>query len=190
MEQNKTMKKSKLNLSALAVFVSMFLLNSCEGNVRENLGLKKQAPDEFMVLSHPPLNVPSNFELPEPTSEAKKKASTVPQEAKKLILGGSKKTKSISTGEEALLGKANTKKSNPNIREILSKDHSNDKSEKDAGIISKVMNIKENKKDPIIDPDAELNRIKKNKAEGKSVTEGEVPVIKQEPESVIKRLMN
>ncbi|KJS38300.1 MAG: hypothetical protein VR70_10355, partial [Rhodospirillaceae bacterium BRH_c57] len=43
-------------------------LSGCGGGVKETLGLNRQAPDEFQVVSRPPLAIPPEFKLrpPEP----------------------------------------------------------------------------------------------------------------------------
>lgn len=49
------------------LFTLAFLsLTACSDNVKRDLGIKKMAPDEFTVISHPPLVSPPDFELEEP----------------------------------------------------------------------------------------------------------------------------
>lgn len=48
--------------------VALLALSACGGDVRESLGLTRESPDEFVVVSRPPLAVPPEFKLipPEP----------------------------------------------------------------------------------------------------------------------------
>lgn len=71
------------------VFCSFLALAACSGNdVSNTLGLNKSAPDEFVVVSRPPLSVPPDFELkpPRPGEESPHAVSTQEQ-ARKLLLG-------------------------------------------------------------------------------------------------------
>ncbi len=49
------------------LFVLFLLLSSCE-NVQKGLGLKKDAPDEFLIEKRNPLTMPPNFDLLPPDS--------------------------------------------------------------------------------------------------------------------------
>lgn len=66
-------------------------LTACQsGEVSETLGLNRSAPDEFVVVSRPPLSVPPEFDLtpPRPGEESPHAVSTE-QQARKLLLGDS-----------------------------------------------------------------------------------------------------
>ena len=53
---------------AMAI-TSLFILAACSGNsVKNTLGLDRGAPDEFRVVSRPPLSVPPQFTLRPPGS--------------------------------------------------------------------------------------------------------------------------
>jgi hypothetical protein len=49
------------------LFVLFILLSSCE-NVQKGLGIKKDAPDEFLIEKRSPLTTPPNFDLLPPDS--------------------------------------------------------------------------------------------------------------------------
>jgi hypothetical protein len=65
-------RPSKAYLSGMKtryLLVSLFTLAACDGGeVKETLGLNRESPDEFVVVSRPPLSVPPEFTLipPEP----------------------------------------------------------------------------------------------------------------------------
>jgi hypothetical protein len=64
--QNKFNKK--LIVSGVAI-ISLATLCGCQ-NAAEKLGIgKSNSPDEFLVVSHPPLATPPNFTLPNPQAK-------------------------------------------------------------------------------------------------------------------------
>ena len=68
---------------------ALLALAACSGSdVSNTLGLNKRAPDEFVVVSRPPLVVPPEFDLepPRPGAEAPHAVSTE-QQARRLLLG-------------------------------------------------------------------------------------------------------
>jgi hypothetical protein len=81
-------------------FILLLLL--CQGCVGTSLsrhfGLETKAPDEFLVVSQPPLVIPGEFNLPIPTDGA--------DNAHKAISDNSSGNKNYSQGENMLLEKA------------------------------------------------------------------------------------
>jgi len=49
------------------LFILLVLLTSCE-NIQKGLGLKKDAPNEFLIEKRNPLTMPPNFDLLPPDS--------------------------------------------------------------------------------------------------------------------------
>jgi hypothetical protein len=79
-----------------------------------------------------------------------------------------------SSGEEAFLGKAKAEKGNPEIRSILKQEtRAVEKAEQEKTLLDK---LKPETADPVVDAGKERERLQKNVKQGKSVTEGEVPV--------------
>lgn len=66
----------------------LLALTACGGSAAETLGITKNAPDEFVVVSRPPLSVPPEFDLlpPRPGEESPFMLNTEKQ-ARKLLLG-------------------------------------------------------------------------------------------------------
>ncbi len=106
---------------------------------------KKSTPDEFLVVSNPPLSVPPNFILAEPGPRLKPSAG---------VLGTQRHAENRGlTGEEnVLLGK-------------MSSGHHPVTEPDDA---------KNAEKKHFVDPVAEKARLAKNKQEGRPVNEGKV----------------
>ena len=82
------------------ILVSMgLLLAACDGgtgNVRETLGIARSAPDEFKVVSRPPLSVPPEFRLVKPTPGAPpRNIAPASKRAAALILSDSEESSDI-----------------------------------------------------------------------------------------------
>lgn len=62
--------KTGIKPSVLYATCSMLILTSCGGaaNIKDTLGIGRKAPDEFRVVSRPPLSVPPQFSLRPPSS--------------------------------------------------------------------------------------------------------------------------
>lgn len=64
------------------------MLAACSGSsVSETLGINRQAPDEFVVVSRPPLSVPPDFNLLPPEEGKAGPAATTSQQARASLLG-------------------------------------------------------------------------------------------------------
>ena len=70
--------------------LTLALLAGCsQGEVKENLGLVREAPDEFRVVSRPPLSVPREFFLTPPTPGAERAFGlSAEAQARDLVTGG------------------------------------------------------------------------------------------------------
>jgi len=104
-------------LSVLTI-TSLITLTACSGSVRETLGIKKHAPDEFMVLPRTNLAMPQKFTLPKP-AKAHSAKSTITSSAKETLYGINGNSKNdLGHAEKSLLHKTNINKT-ANIREII-----------------------------------------------------------------------
>jgi hypothetical protein len=187
-----------------ALLINAVALSGCSnGNVKESLGLVKEAPDEFRVVARPPLSVPREFFLyPPDEAEAHSAQPDKKNEARQLLYGNTTSNKEdylthyqqssdphtalpdtavesvkagelASSAEESLLGKLEATKRQPNIRELLNEDIKAEK-EKDASLLEKIKSpIKAS--EPIIDPTKERERITQNKVKNRPINEGKVP---------------
>ncbi len=175
-----------MNRKIILALSTILLANvsACGGDVRDSLGLKKKAPDEFMVVSSPPLTVPPDFSLSSPvqdriieskvTKDAEEALFTKKEDLPPIVAG--------SKAEAALLQQAETKEKTSNIRQVIDEENrklhpeANQDEEDDPGFFSRIIDRKE--PEPIVNPNAEEDRIKKNKEEDKPITEGETPTRK------------
>lgn len=179
-----------------AVLALGLLCTACgEADVKGTLGLNRAAPDEFRVVSRPPLSVPREFTLYPPDEARGRAARATTPDARSLVFGGSAEEKyttqaSLSDGsadtavapvgasplpsgaEEQLLQRLGAQRASADIRETLRQERAVE--DADPSLLDQ---IREPYKqgEPVVDAAAESKRLKQNAAEGKSVTEGDVP---------------
>lgn len=157
-------------------------VTSCGGDMKDTLGMRKSAPDEFVVISNPPLSVPPQFELPSPNSDEVVKPSQFQIETKS-------QPKALTDYESKFIDSLGNKSGTTEVKKLIEKERSeSQKKEKSKGVVSKTLSkISGNSEDPVINPVAERERLKQNKEEGKPITEG---VVKNKEESTLKRILN
>lgn len=199
-----------MRFSSFAIAVFAALLAGCsQSDVKENLGLVREAPDEFRVVSRPPLSVPKEFYLTPPTPGAERSFGLTPQaQARDLVTGGRSGSEDMpvedqqnmladsaapvvttsplmSSAEENFLKRAGAQDTDPAIREKLYQETAT-QTHKDPGMLDRLRG--EEAGEPVVDAAAEKNRLEQNKKEKKSVTEGDVPVVDPKKKSTLERL--
>jgi hypothetical protein len=123
------MRRAPILLAALAV--SLPLATGGCSNVRETLGLTKQSPDEFKVVSRAPLSMPPDYNLRPPTPGAPRPQEGTPRDqAQQAVfqysetgvpadaippIGEGEAESAQSSGESALLQSAGAAGVDPNI---------------------------------------------------------------------------
>lgn len=177
-------------------------LSACSSGVKETLGINKKAPDEFKVLSRPPLSMPPEFSLRPPADGSEGEDSASPrEEAKSAVFGTDKKApasnasankivlspgkaetavKPVSSGtlggsnaEAVFLRNAGADTTDNGAREELSREEARKQWEEKSTL--ETLTTLPEKKEPVVDAKAEADRLKQNQTEGKPVTEGETP---------------
>lgn len=153
--------------SFIILFIVLIMSGCSGGGIRKTLGVDKKAPDEFMVLSRPPLSVPPEFNL-DPPSDGDTKSRSTSLEAKEAIFSTSNTNtpKSESTGESIILNKAGADSTDQNIRDLLKKDKEDaQKQEAEKGYLDKIVDpikgVFTTDKPDVIDPEAEKERLLK-----------------------------
>lgn len=196
------MKHVNFTVSFLIVSTAL-LVSSCSGDVKGNLGLRKDSPDEFRVISAPPLSVPPDFSLlPPGTRNAPINFSE--KASGRQILGSSSsqsgvaaptpqvKASSLSTtGDSKFLEKAGSSAIDPAIRDTITNEHQLlPQEQEEKGFFKKMLSLNKDEETPVIvDAAAEKKRIADNKKDSKPVTEGETPTTK-EKKSVFERIFS
>lgn len=99
-------------------------LTACSGGVseiRDELGLKKESPDEFRVVKRAPLEMPTEYTLPVPRPGDARPQEPTPRDRAKEIIAGTPVQDGVdkSDGEKALLGQAGAVNVDPNIRSVV-----------------------------------------------------------------------
>lgn len=187
----------------------LFLLAACGGDeVKETLGLDHDAPDEFSVVSRPPLTVPKEFYLVPPaegdasnfgqdTSHmAREQLTGKPADANDMSLEDAERgladtaapvvqSNELGTpGESALLRQAGADQADPEIRTKLYGETPQEKS--DPGIIDKLRG--NTNEEPVVNAEEESKRIRENKDEGKPLNQGAVKTEDPKNKSVLDRV--
>lgn len=151
------------------VLLLPFVVASCQGDVRDNLGLTREAPDEFAVERRPSLEVPPQFKLLPPSEGGSDiYISNTRETAKTAIFGETSVDAASSSG---FLDRFGVQKADPEIRNALKEERGSE----DPGLLDRIRSISDDSNyKTIVDPAAERERIAGNVKEGKSVAEGEV----------------
>ncbi len=165
------------------------LLIGCS-SARDIVGLGKQSPDEFEVVTRAPLSLPPDYGLRVPIPNiSRTQEKSVRESADDLISsrGSSSRQKlsrrnrlgATSPAEDAILGRAQARSSDDSIRAKLSSDNKTI-SGTDKKLIDKIIFWQgAEKPGAILDPEKESKRIKDLKSDGKTPANGDVPVIER-----------
>jgi hypothetical protein len=187
---SRLLRKSVL-IAAVAIAVPA-LIGGCS-SVKEQLGLTKQSPDEFRVVSRAPLSMPPDYNLRPPTPGAPRpQEGTTRDQAAAAVFGypgaglqpdqippiGEGEAESAqSSGESALLQSAGGAGVDPNIRQLVDSETAEDEADSTTLADTLVFWRDPEPYGDVVDPAAEQKRLQENAALGKPVTEGDTPVI-------------
>jgi len=191
------MRKNRATRSAMQGAAAVLLLTSlgaCQG-LKESLGLNKQAPDEFTVVTKAPLVMPPDYTLRPPRPGAEPTQETAPRQlARDALLGQNRSSvlsdaKLQSAGEASLLSKAGATNADPSIRDQINRETTQlvekDKSFTDALIFWRKPDLP----GTVIDANKESQRLKENAAVGLPPTEGDSPVIKKKQKALFEGIL-
>jgi hypothetical protein len=177
-------------ITRFSVLLLPLLLAACEGEgMKDALGLSRDAPDEFTVVSRPPLSVPPEFTLRPPEPGAPPLGFEADDKAKSLLTGKAPTTDASSPGGTAsgLLKRAGADAADSSIRDKLRSDATIPADTSNAKtLVDKIRGTA--KEEPTVDAAKESERLRTNKDAGKPLTEGEVPENKPGSESLIDRI--
>jgi hypothetical protein len=176
----------------LLVATAGLALSGCTATMNA-LGMGKHPPDEFVVVTHPPLQLPANYDLAPPQPGAPRpQEESAAQLAEAAVVGTGAQAEGTDTasstqvlpsgpataGEEAFLQNAGVAKADPKIRQIVD---SEAQAESDAikdNLYNKIL-FWQTQPPPgtVVDAKAEQQRLQENAALGKPLTQGPTPVI-------------
>ncbi len=167
-------------LAVALVIVTAVGLGGCT-NIKNQLGLGRNSPDEFAVTTRAPLTVPPDFRLRPPTPGAPGREQDSAQDRARAALAGAGEGASAprSTGEIALLAQAGTDEARDDIRGVI--DEENDILASEGGTLLSRILFWRDKEPPgtILDPDGESQRIKEASALGDPPNEGDTVIIER-----------
>lgn len=205
------MKKTTMSSVRCAVSAAVCLwLVACDNTtISETIGMNREAPDEFTVVSRPPLSLPPEFTLRPPRPGEPPRGIAADEQARGLLIGQEVKPKETvdtivepkvetavtpvlssetpSGAAESFLRRAGVEKAREGIREQLGKDATAPVDTSKASSLVEKLGLEE-KSEPVVDAKKEAERLRDNKDKGKAATEGEVQVEKPKSPSLLDKL--
>lgn len=171
----------------LLAILAVFTLTACEG-AREAIGIGKQSPDEFAVVTRAPLSMPPDFGLrpPRPGTERPQEAA-VKDTARGLLVKSSgsaatqQKSPDVSKGESALLARAGASNPDPAIRRTINRESSILATENDSFADRLIFWQDSPPPGTLVDAAAEQKRLRENAGLGDAPTKGRTPKITRKP---------
>lgn len=169
-------------------------LAGCGGDsLRDTLGYGKSAPDEFAIVTKAPLVIPPDYSLrpPQPGAPRPQEMEIQPSlGAQRALIGDDALAEAAggnTQGEQVLLEQTGAAQADPRIRQVVNAE-TRSLVERDKTFVDSVIFWKEPGPAPderLVNPSEESQRIQQNEAEGKPVTEGETPTVKQKKEGLL-----
>lgn len=188
---------------------TLLMLAACgRGTVQQALGMGKRSPDEFAVVSRAPLILPPDYGLRPPGSgDSRPGVNTPSDRARATLTGGEsqqprameqevvsaafdERGNEASSGERALVAQATTAPVDPEIRRRIAEENMQ-LAQVEQALFTRLVRWRQPQTLAVaIDPAAETERLRANRAEGKSPTEGDSPVITQRRQSVLQGFLS
>lgn len=155
-------------------------LSGCS-DARRAIGLDRNTPDEFAVVSRAPLTLPPDMRLAPPRPGAARPQEATPtQVAASSVFGGATRNaaaKAASQGEAAILGKAGP--ADPGIRNRVDEETTALIAADRQWIDRLLFWQKQEQPYQIVDPKKETQRVREAQAQGKPINDGVVPTIER-----------
>jgi Protein of unknown function (DUF3035) len=188
---------------AVSIATLLMLAACARGTVQDALGIGKRSPDEFAVVSRAPLILPPDYGLRPPAPGESRPGVDTPRERVRATLTGEQlrqpaapgqevvaaafdeRVEAASSGERALVAQATTAPVDPEIRRKIAEENMQ-LAQVEAELFTRL--VKWNQPETLsvaVDPVAETERLRANRAAGKPPTEGDSPVITQRRQSVL-----
>ncbi|WP_259782291.1 DUF3035 domain-containing protein [Aestuariispira ectoiniformans] len=171
--------------------VCLLALSGCGGqSAGKILGLEKRSPDEFTVVSRAPLTLPPDFGLRPPDPNAKRSREQIARDEAEAALFGKKRKRELversqrefDQGELSLLASADALAADPNIREVVDDESATLAVEADSFVDDLLFWKDKEPLGTVVDAKGEAQRIQENQGLGRSVEEGDTPMIRREGE--------
>lgn len=193
-------------MKRLAICFTLLLCSACSsGSVQQSLGLGRSAPDEFRVVSQPPLTIPPDFYLyPPDKARARSSNQGGPRSARDILANQGRSfidkhyTEKATTAQSGNVNTATPAveatnlpdaaqqqivsmlgggEADPDIRETLrSEEQSRQQDGNNQGLFDALITSPiKEPGEPIVDPAKERQRLIENKQRGAKPNQGEIP---------------
>lgn len=172
----------------LGLLVLALALAGCGGSTARTLGLTRDAPDEFVVVTRSPLSMPPDMagtNLPTPRPGAGRPMErTAREEAEAILAPGASlrpgRTGTVSPGETALLSRAPSTNAPADIRRRVDQETTR-LDAPDRSVADRLLFWRDPPPPGVaVDPARESARLRENSALGRDLTEGETPIIQRQ----------
>ena len=124
---------------SLIFILNISLISGCGSELSDVLGTNKLPPDEFTILTKPPLIVPPEYNLRPPAEGEIRPNVQQPNRQLQSILFGQNKTDDFSSSEISLMTGSDVAEAIPNIKEVLDSEM-RDVEEVSSNLESQVLN--------------------------------------------------
>ncbi|MGF7173445.1 DUF3035 domain-containing protein [Azospirillum doebereinerae] len=177
------------------VALAALALTGCS-DVRRSIGLDRQSPDEFSVVSRAPLTLPPSLQanLPKPRPGALRPQDSTPtQVAAGAVFGGSSRGAASpvgkSAGENSLVAQASARDGiDPNIRNKVDQETTQLTVADKSWIDSLLFWQTQEKPFSIVDPSKEQQRLREAQAQGRAVDGAATPTIERKRKAPLEGL--
>jgi Protein of unknown function (DUF3035) len=180
----------RLTTRVAGFFAAAAILAACSG-VKDDLGLGKQAPDEFTIVTKAPLILPPDFTLRPPEPGAPRPVENQPTQMARtaLVTSGAgaqlgNNATSASSGETSILNQAGAAGASSEIRSTIDRENALLAEEEDTFINSIMFWKKDEPKGTIVDAKAESKRLQDNAAQGTDGSGDDLIVIKKKDRGI------
>ena len=175
--------KIRRHVGTVCIVTSLFALGACGGETGKILGLDRQTPDEFAVVTRAPLTLPPEFGLRPPDPDGQRTQDLKPgQEAQRAVFGEDAVQRRLETeadmcragssqGEIALLTRTGGLEETAALT-----------AEQESFVDTLVFWRDKEPAGDIVDAGEETRRLQGNSALGQPVTDGNTPIITREGE--------
>lgn len=186
-------KKAKF-ARGLVLGAALTTLAACSTDTGKILGLDRQTPDEFAVVTRAPLTLPPEYGLRPPDPEGQRTSDLQPRlDAQRAVFGDDPIRRRLEAesklrdagatqGEIVLLDRTGAIEADPGIRRIVDEESAALAAETDSFVDDLVFWRDSPQAGDIVDANQETRRIQSNTALGENVAEGQTPIISREGE--------
>lgn len=153
-------------------------------DARRAIGLDRQSPDEFAVVSRAPLSMPPDLSLPRPRPGAPRPQEPSPTQLAAATVFGASGRASAATGngtagEKALVAQAGSNGIDPSIRATVDQETTDLIVADRRWVDSLLFWRKQEEPFNVVDPQKEAQRLREVQAQGKPINDGTVPTIER-----------